>query len=123
LDLTAGVGCSLAVYLSANSAQIEGRVEADAQPAKGAAVTLVPVGTKRTDLFQSAWSDASGHFKFEGVAPGSYRLYAWESVDPNAVRYDPDYVRPFESQGRNVRVAEGAHESITLKRIGKSANQ
>jgi len=124
LDLTAGVGCSLAVYLSANGAQIEGSVQVDdAHAAKAGPVTLVPVGTNRTDLFRSVWSDDVGHFKFEGVAPGSYRLYAWESVDPNAVRYDPDYVRPFESQGRNVRVAEGAHESITLKRIGKSANQ
>ena len=124
VDLTGG-GCELVVTLSANSGQIEGNVvDEDEQPAKAASVTLLPQGTKRTDLARFATTDASGHFKIVGVAPGSYRLYAWEHVDDlNAVWYDPDFVKPFETLGRSLQIAEGGRETVSLKRIAKPAGQ
>jgi hypothetical protein len=124
LDLTGGGGCDLVVTLSANGAQIEGRVEGEnGQPAPSTTVTLVAESTRRDDLFKMTMTDASGHFKITGVAPGSYRLYAWEEVDQNAVRYDPDFVRPFESLAKSLQIAEGARESVSLKRIAKSSGQ
>ena len=86
-------------------------------------MTLVAESTRRNDLFKSTSADAGGHFKILGVAPGSYRLYAWEEADLNAVRYDPDFVKPFESLGKSLQIAEGARESVSLKQIAKPAGQ
>ena len=122
VDLTGGAGCDLAIALSANGGQIEGSVEDDqGRPAKAATITLVAQNTRRTDLFKQTTSDAVGHFEFAGIAPGSYRLYAWEAVDFNAVRYDPDFVKPYEASSRGLAIGEGARENVSLKQIAKSA--
>ncbi len=124
VDLTGGSACDLAITVSANGGQIQGGVEDDqGQPVKAATVTLVAQGTRRTDLFKQATSDAGGHFQFVGVAPGSYKLYAWEAVDFNAVRYDPDFVKPYENFSRSLAIVEGARKNVTLKQIGKSAGR
>jgi hypothetical protein len=124
VDLTSGGGCELVITMSANGGQIEGQVQDDkSQPAQGAMVTLVPVGARRDDLFNVAGTDTSGHFKIVGIAPGSYRLYAWDGADVNAVRYDPDYVKPFEGSGQSVQVSEGGRENVSLKLIVVPAAQ
>jgi uncharacterized surface anchored protein len=124
VDLTSGGGCELAITMSANGGQVEGQVQDDkSQPAQGAMVTLVAVGTRRDDMFKLAGTDASGHFKIVGIAPGSYRLYAWDGADVNAVRYDPDYVKPFETSGRSVQMSEGDKENVSLTLIVVPAAQ
>jgi hypothetical protein len=118
IDLTGGAGCDLAITLSANGGQIEGQVQDEyGNQAPGARVTLVAQGTRREDLFKQAGTDGNGHFRMTAVAPGSYRLYAWDDVDVNAVRYDPDYIKPFESRGQSVQISEGDNQTVTLKRI------
>jgi hypothetical protein len=125
LDLTSGSGCDLAIALSANGGQIEGQVQdGDGKLAhRGAIVMLVPEGTRRDDLFRGTSVDANAHFKLAGIAPGSYRLYAWEEVDTNAVRYDPDFVKPFETSSQRVQISEGAIQTVTLKQIPKPEEQ
>jgi hypothetical protein len=124
VDLTSGGGCELVITMSANGGQVEGQVQDDkSQPAQGAIVTLAAVGTRRDDLFNVAGTDTSGHFKIVGIAPGSYRLYAWDGADVNAVRYDPDYVKPFEGSGQSVQVSEGGRENVSLKLIVVPAAQ
>jgi hypothetical protein len=126
VDLTSGGGCELAITMSANGGQIEGQVQDDkGQPVYGSVtVTLLAVGTRRDDLFKRTGADLSGHFKMTAIAPGSYRLYAWEQgVDINAVRYDPDYVKPFDGLGQSVQVSEGGRENVSLKVIGVAAGQ
>jgi hypothetical protein len=96
LDLSSGVPCDLSVTLSANAGQIDGAVERDSAAASAAVfVTLVPAGSPRDpSLFRIASADSSGEFHLRGIAPGAYRLFAWEDGDVNAVRYDPDYLKP-----------------------------
>jgi hypothetical protein len=118
IALTGGAGCDLAIALSANGGQIDGQVQDEnGSPAVGAVVTLVGQGTRREDLFKQATTDATGHFRMMVIAPGSYRMYAWEDVDVNAVRYDPDYIKPYENQGQSVQISEGDQQTVTLKRI------
>ena len=124
LDLSGGGGCDISVVMSANGGQIEGQVaDTDSRPAPSAQVTLVPTGSRRSDLFKTATTDASGHFRITGVAPGSYKVYAWEEVDGNAVRYDPEFVKPYESSGQTVQIVEGGKETVTLKQIAKPAER
>jgi hypothetical protein len=124
IDLSGGDACDLTVVMSANGGQLEGQVtDADSQPAPSVQVTLAPTGSLRTDLFKTTSTDAKGQFKIGAIVPGSYKAYAWEEVDSNAVRYDPEFVKPFESSAQSVRIAEGSTETISLKQIQKAADR
>ena len=41
----------------------------------------------------------------------------------NAVRYDPDSVKPYESSAQTVEIAEGGKATASLKQIGKTADR
>jgi hypothetical protein len=118
IDVTDGGACEVTLVMSAGGGQLEGQVaNADSQPAPFAQVTLVPTGSRRSDLFKSVTTDARGHFTIGGIAPGAYQAHAWEEVDINAVRYDQDFVKPYESFAQAVRFDEGGRQTIALKRI------
>jgi len=122
LDLSAGApGTDLEIVVSANGGQIDGKVEdEDSDPVDHALVTLVPPGARRNrNFFKSVRTTPDGHFTFTGVAPGTYKLLAWDDVDVNAVLYDPDFLRPFETAGQSIQIVEGARQSATLKLIVK----
>jgi len=58
-----------------------------------------------------------GRFEFHALAPGHYKIFAWENVDLNPLRYDPDFLRPFESQGQAIHIDENGKLSVRLKLI------
>jgi hypothetical protein len=119
LDLTQGAAESrLIVVMSANGGQIDGMV-ADDQSASvvTAMVTLLPANGASKPLFKLAMTSPTGHFHMQGIAPGSYKLFAWEDADPNQVLYDPDFLRPFDSQGKSIEVSEGGKQSVPLSLI------
>ena len=120
LDLTQGAAESrLVVVMSANGGQIDGEVEDDqSAPVVAATVTLVPSGAPLSkSLFKSALTSPAGHFHMQGIAPGSYKLFAWEAVDINELMYNPDFLKPFDSQVQSVEISEGSKESVQLKLI------
>ena len=123
LDLSAGAGCELSVVLSYNSGRLEGSVEDESgQPAASAILTLVPMGSiRKSVLFRTGAVSQQGSFTMQGVAPGAYKLYAWDDVDVNAVRYDPDFLKPYEALGQAVQISEGSSEHVTVKLIKKPA--
>ena len=109
----------LAILLSANGGRLEGTVEDDdSKPVAGALVALVPSGAPPPKtLFKWGAADPSGHFNLTAIAPGSYKLYALEDADPNQVMYDPDFLKPMESQAESVDITEGSRKSVELKLI------
>jgi hypothetical protein len=121
LDLLAGVPArtELAIVLGADGGQIEGIVSTEkSEPADSATVTLVPTGAHQSRPFhKSATTDASGHFTIRGIAPGSYKLFAWDKVDTNAVIYDPDFLRPYEALGQAIEVRPSDKKVAELKLI------
>jgi protocatechuate 3,4-dioxygenase beta subunit len=120
IDLTQGAAESkLVVVLSANGGQIDGVVEDDqSAPAVEAMVTLVPLsGTPSRSLFKFALTSPTGHFHMQGIAPGSYKLFAWEAVDINELMYDPDFLKPFDSQAQSIEISESSRKSVQLKLI------
>jgi hypothetical protein len=124
VDLTQGAAESrLVVVMSANGGQIDGVVQDDQSVTVAAAmVTLVPSGAALTkSLFKLAPTGPGGHFQMQGIAPGSYKLFAWEDVDANQVMYDPDFLKPFDSQGKSIEISEGGKESVQLKLIKQAA--
>jgi hypothetical protein len=120
LDLTQGAAESkLVVVLSANGGQIDGVVEDDQlTPAAGAMVALAPSGAPPSkSLLKWTQTSPGGHFHMQGIAPGSYKLFAWEDVDINEVMYNPDFLKPLDSQAQSIEISEGSKESVQLKLI------
>ncbi|HLY20780.1 MAG TPA: carboxypeptidase regulatory-like domain-containing protein [Bryobacteraceae bacterium] len=119
LDLTQGAaGGELVVVMSANGGQIAGVVEGEQSALPpGAVVALVPDAAHKKTATKLEPVGRDGHFRIQAIAPGTYKLFAFEDADPNQVMYDPDFLRPFESQGQSIEIAEGGKESVQLKII------
>jgi protocatechuate 3,4-dioxygenase beta subunit len=106
------------VVISANAAVIEGVVRNDRlDVVVGGSVVLVPDRNRdRTDLFQRVLSDREGRFSFPSVPPGSYKVFAWEALEPHA-EYDPDVLRLFEQRGRAVQVVKSSKPTVNITAI------
>jgi len=120
LDLTSGASPGpLEIVLSTASGAVAGLVsDGQGRPAPAATVTLLPESRRRhlPHLHLSVATDQNGSFLLRGVAPGDYRLFAWEDIEAGAWQ-DPEYLRPFENQGVAVTVRENGQESVQLRLI------
>jgi hypothetical protein len=96
----------LNVVLSNKGGQIDGTVfDSKRQPVAGIQAVLVPDAQRdRADLFRTATTDRSGHFSLRGIAPGDYKVFAWEAIEPFGY-YGPEFVRRFEHLGQPARIA------------------
>jgi protocatechuate 3,4-dioxygenase beta subunit len=122
VDLSRGAGGPLEIMLSPNGGQVEGTVvDAKQQPAT-ATVVLVPDLRHRdqTQLFKMMGTNASGHFTIAGIAPGDYKLFAWQHVEGDGPQ-DPEFLKPYENQGQSLTIREGGRESMQLKLIPTDA--
>jgi hypothetical protein len=125
LDFTQGVPAQLTLVLSPTAGQIEGAVQDDNQkPVAGATVMLIPEPPRRSQkrLYRGLASDAKGHFLLSGIAPGDYKLFAWEEIEPGA-HEDPDFLKLFESRGEPVAIKENSVENRTLTVIPADDNK
>lgn len=120
--MSQGVAGTLEITINGNGGQIEGSAaDAKQKPASGAVVVLVPEGPRRERLmlFKTAMTDTMGHFSIKGIAPGEYKLFAWEQVEDGAYQ-DAEFLKPYENQGQAVTIREGSRENAQLKVISIS---
>jgi hypothetical protein len=108
----------LDILLSSKAGQIEGRViNEQSQPVAGIQTVLIADRYRdQFDAYRTTVADSSGHFIFRGIAPGEYKIFAWEAIDDFAY-YDPDFLRAFEQQGRPVSISESSRETADVKLI------
>src|SRR5580692_6553325 len=110
---------ALNLVASANGAITEGvATHQKDEPLADAVVVAVPAERFRghPERYRKALTDQSGRFTLRGLPPGDYTILAWESVDGEAY-YNPEFLRSYEGQGRQVHLEEGRRASITLKAI------
>jgi hypothetical protein len=106
----------ITIVISPNAGVIDGIVlDGSRRPATGATVVLIPEAPhrRRFDLYRIATSDSSGRFHLEGIIPGIYKVFAWESIEENSWQ-DPDVIRIYEDQGRSVRIVDASRELMEL---------
>jgi hypothetical protein len=84
----------------------------------GATVVLVPDMQRRTNraLYVAGGSDASGRFTLRGVAPGDYKIFAWESI-PAFAHVNPAFMAKHEENGKPVHVGQGGTVNAELSVI------
>jgi hypothetical protein len=116
LHVTGSSRDQLEIVIGANAGRINGTVTS-ARGASLAGITVVAVPEagerSRGDRFKQVASDESGRFRIQGLAPGSYTLFAFEDIEEGAW-HDPEVLRSFGSRGTSVRVADGNDENVTL---------
>ena len=85
------------------------------EPMSNVKVALIPNSGNpdREDLYRNAVTDASGRFKFQGIAGGDYRVFAWEDIADGAWE-DADVLREADARGKTVHVNDGEQSSVEV---------
>jgi protocatechuate 3,4-dioxygenase beta subunit len=120
-----GTQATLEVTISSRGAHVQGSVkDVDGLPAAGVRVVLVPDSARRNEfrLFKESTTDQYGRFDMRGIAPGDYKLFSWEQVEPNAWE-DPDFLKPFEEKGESISLQEGDGKSVDLVAIRSASSE
>jgi hypothetical protein len=103
---SAGTG-PLEFAVRGSGSQIDGVIDLDPDQAfTGAQVVLVPQDPLRMDLYETSGTDQYGRFSMRGVAPGRYRIFAWEDAPAGAYE-DPAFVRKYEDFGESIEIVPG----------------
>jgi len=85
------------------------------EPVLNSTVVVIPDAPDRhrADLYKRAVTDSAGRFRIQGLAAGSYRVFAWEDIEEGSWQ-DPDVIRLYENRGASIRIREGGDDSIQL---------
>jgi hypothetical protein len=117
IDLTTARGTvALEITLSTNGGSVDGTVVSDSAAAPGSYIMLLadPIRPGQPYLNRASTSDQDGKFTIKGLAPGDYKVYAFEESQPE-IAQDLALIKPFESKAVKVKVSEGSTERAELK--------
>ncbi len=138
LTVSAGASPPIEITMRDDTAEISGTVEGITPAGKGgtggsipfsnplggaagAHIYCIPLG-ESGGQFSEIWVNADGSFVSQGLAPGTYRLLAFDR-EQRALEYrNPEVMRAYDSKGQVVRVGSGAKEQVQLQAISSSAS-
>jgi beta-lactamase regulating signal transducer with metallopeptidase domain len=108
----------LQVSLRSGAGTVEGVVrDGSSKPVANATVVVIPPDARRENraLYKTATSDAAGKFTVRGVAPGGYKLFAFEGLAGGEF-YNSRFLSKFEFRGKSINVTQGGTttESLTV---------
>jgi Carboxypeptidase regulatory-like domain len=116
LDLTSGIPANteLTITMGADGGALSGTVRNEKQEPVPAMVALIPLDGNRW-WCQVVNAEKDGQFKIGAIAPGRYKLWAFDEVNRLAVWYDPDFLAPFQSAAVDIEVHALEKKSQDLK--------
>jgi hypothetical protein len=106
----------LTLSVHGNAGRITGTVApADGKAGVDTTVVLVPDQPLRENsmLFGTARPDDTGRFSITRVAPGAYKLFAWEGV-LNTAWLNPDFLSRHEAGGIPLTIEAGSTKDIRI---------
>jgi len=109
------------VRIEVNTAgeKIEGNVRVSSlKDAPNAMVVLVPSAPHRNNpvFYKTTVADDKGHYSISGVAPGSYSLFAWDSVLPSAW-LNAEFLQKYEGRGKSLSVQVASRNDVDLELV------
>ncbi len=104
------------VVLSLKAATLEGTVTSGDKPGIGSTITALPDPLRpgQPYLNRMATADQDGKFTSRGLAPGAYKVYAFEDAMPGLTQ-DPGLAAPYERSAVRVDLDESDTEQVELK--------
>ena len=109
----------ITVTVESNGGRIHGSVhDSDGHAFDAARVVLAPSLSRRQNraLYKSVFSDRTGNFTLTGIAPGNYKMFAWDVVMEGGWT-NAEFMTEYESLGQTVIVRESGDTEIDLKVI------
>jgi len=103
---------SLEVIIRSGGGTIQGRINTNGQARRPSpvTVTLVPDPPRRQNLslYKNATisPEGNGNFSFTGLAPGTYRVFAWENL-PSGAEQNAEFMSEYETRGISVTISAG----------------
>jgi hypothetical protein len=110
IDLTSGTGGTLDIVIAPHAASVAISVDGG----KTAQVALWS-----DSKFETWDTELDGTTSIDHLPPGDYQLLAFEKIE-SAIAEIPEFRARFDAQ--TIKLAEGSHENVELKRIPKSAS-
>jgi len=107
------------VLVGTDAATLSGRVlDERSEPSVNVKVALVPdmPHRRRWDLYKSTTTDQSGNFTIRLVAPGDYKVFAWEEADDNIWTMS-EFLRLDEGRGKAIHIGSSANEKLDVSVI------
>jgi hypothetical protein len=86
------------------------------EPYPGVTFVLIPAVRYRNDLYKTASTDQYGRFTFASVAPGVYKVFAWEDL-PQGAHLDESFVARFEERGSPLKIDENGTATVPVRVI------
>jgi hypothetical protein len=115
-----GQADTLEALIQPSTSRIRGTVVGSpGQLAGGVIITLVPDESRRENLGLYRRTTAmNGSFYIDGVAPGPYRLLAWETI-PDGAELNAEFMEAYRDNGTDLVVASGSTSSVEVRLISK----
>jgi hypothetical protein len=114
-DFDISASGQLEIVLSGMAATISGSVaDGDDHPFPNSTVTLIALDGRSRPARTVV--DGDGNFRFAGLRPGKYRLFAWEEVDDDLWQ-DPDFRKKYEDRAAEVTVGPRKTQTAKLRVI------
>lgn len=109
----------LRVILKSGAAAVEGIVkDAQGKALANATVVVIPPPDRRQNraLYRTATTDSTGTFAVRSLAPGNYKVFAWQTV-ANGAYYNPRFLEKYEDRGQPVNLDSRATVNKSLVAI------
>jgi hypothetical protein len=113
----------LDILISPKAGRISGTVisaDTSGTSVQNVQVVLVPdeEQRRRIDLFKQVLTDSNGHFEMGGIVPGSYKLFAWQSLE-QYFYFDAVVLKRDEPLAQPVQITESSSQTFRLRIIPK----
>jgi hypothetical protein len=105
------------ITLSSDAGKIEGSVEnaIGGVPSQADVVLVPPIQWRRNILYYGRTTiDAKGHFSFTGIAPGEYKVFAFEQLADDA-ELNLQFLSRYETFGQGVTVSSSATKEVRVR--------
>ena len=112
----------LQVVVRSGAGIVEGVVRDGAgKPVPNATVVVIPPDPRRENraLYKTGTSDATGRFTVRSIAPGSYKIFAWQGVDGGEF-YNSRFLSKHETRGKPINITQGSTVTESLTVIDQS---
>jgi hypothetical protein len=113
------------IVLSAKVATLDCTVvDSGSQAVAGATVTLIPEGARSANpsYYTMGRTGPEGRFIVRGVAPGTYKVFAWKNIQPGTF-LTPEIREKHSASAKTVSFAEGGSQTVELSVIDMAGEE